>query len=75
MGRSVQSGEHDVVWTENEDGSRTMEKGPNNTFKVDVEGMKEYQARIDEGFMLFGKYYENLGIKHGMLLGTTTCKH
>ena len=55
-----QSGEHDVVWTENEDGSRTMEKGPTIHFKVDVEGMKEYQARIDEGFMLFGKYYENL---------------
>tara|TARA_B100000035_G_scaffold313169_1_gene326240 strand:- start:633 stop:1094 length:462 start_codon:yes stop_codon:yes gene_type:complete len=55
-----QSGEHDVVWTENKDGSRTMEKGPNNTFEIDVEGMKAYQARIDEGFLLFGKYYENL---------------
>ena len=55
-----QSGEHDIVWTEHEDGSATMEKGPNNTFEIDVEGMKAYQARIDEGFALFGKYYENL---------------
>jgi hypothetical protein len=55
-----QSGEHDVLWTQNEDGSQTMNKGPNHTFKIDKKGMQKYQARIDEGFQLFGKYYENL---------------
>ena len=55
-----QSGEHDVVWTENKDGSQTMDNGPNHTFKIDKEGMMKYQDRIDEGFQLFGKYYENL---------------
>jgi hypothetical protein len=31
-----------------------------SSFKVDREGMQEYQARITNGFKLFGKYYENL---------------
>ncbi|OUW76119.1 MAG: hypothetical protein CBD74_13380 [Saprospirales bacterium TMED214] len=55
-----QSGEHDVVWTKNKDGSQTMDKGPNHTFEIDKKGMKKYKDRIDEGFQLFGKYYENL---------------
>ena len=55
-----QSGEHDVIWTENEDGSRTMEKGPNDTFEIDTVGMEQYRKRISEGFLLFGKYYDNL---------------
>ena len=58
--QQFQSGEHDVEWVDNGDGTTTMEKGPNDTFKIDTEGMKAYQARIDEGFALFGKYYENL---------------
>jgi len=37
-----------------------MKKGPNDTFEVDIEGMKAYQARITNGFTLFGKYYEGL---------------
>ena len=35
-------------------------KGPNNTFKIDQKAMKECQARITNGFRLFGKYYEHL---------------
>lgn len=34
--------------------------GPNHTYKVDKEGMGQYQARIDNGFRLFGKYYQSL---------------
>jgi hypothetical protein len=34
--------------------------GPNDTFKIDKEGMNAYQERISAGFRLFGKYYENL---------------
>ena len=30
------------------------------THKCDHEGMKVYQARISNGFRLFGKYYEAL---------------
>ena len=54
------SGEHDIAWVDNGDGTCTMERGPNDTHKIDVEGMKAYQERINEGFALFGKYYENL---------------
>lgn len=35
-------------------------KGPNDTFEIDMEGRKEYQERISNGFRLFGKYYESL---------------
>ena len=60
------SGEHDMksvpcAWDEN--GKPTLynfEKGPNDTYKCDYEGMREVQKRITNGFRLFGKYYENL---------------
>jgi hypothetical protein len=35
-------------------------KSPDDTHKCDHEGMKVYQARISNGFRLFGKYYESL---------------
>jgi hypothetical protein len=37
-----------------------MVTGPNDTYKCDYEGMQVEQARISNGFRLFGKYYENL---------------
>ena len=37
-----------------------VKEGPNHTQKVDWDGMKAYQARIQNGFRLFGKYYEGL---------------
>ena len=37
-----------------------MVNGPNDTYKCDYEGMAVEQARITNGFRLFGKYYENL---------------
>lgn len=60
------SGVHD--WTSepcewDENGKATMFKmgdGPNNTYKCDYDGMAVEQARISNGFRLFGKYYENL---------------
>jgi hypothetical protein len=48
-------------WDEN--GKPTMyqmKSGPNDTYKCDYEGMAVEQARITNGFRLFGKYYENL---------------
>jgi len=60
------SGVHDMKsvaceWDEN--GKATMytfEKGPNDTYVCDYEGMREYEKRIQNGFRLFGKYYQNL---------------
>lgn len=64
------SGEADIQWVpidgDNNEVPREeaklfrMEDGPNNTFKVDTKGLKEYEKRIDRGFRLFGKYYRNL---------------
>ena len=55
-----QSGNMDIIWEESEDGSSVMKKGPNHTFDIDNEAMKQYQKRISNGFRLFGKYYESL---------------
>ena len=60
------SGKHDIkfepsAWDEN--GKATMNemvKGPNDTYVCDYEGMREYEKRIQNGFRLFGKYYQNL---------------
>ena len=50
-GNEVAKGEHRYY---------TMKKGPRDTHQVDMEGMQKVQARITNGFRLFGKYYENL---------------
>ena len=60
------SGEHDIksVPCEWDDNGKPklykMEKGPNDTYKCDYDGMKKVQDRISNGFRLFGKYYEHL---------------
>lgn len=61
------SGKSDLQWVPVEPLSDEPEKqmweskpGPNHTFKVDTEGMNEYNKRIDNGTRLFGKYYKNL---------------
>jgi hypothetical protein len=46
-----------------DDGKPTMyemKSGPLDTYKCDYEAMAVEQARITNGFRLFGKYYENL---------------
>jgi hypothetical protein len=50
-GNEVAKGEHKFY---------QMKYGPNNTYKCDYEGMKVVEARIQNGFRLFGKYYQNL---------------
>ena len=48
-------------WDEN--GKPTMyqmEKGPNDTYKCDYDGIKAVNKRMDNGFRLFGKYYRGL---------------
>ena len=46
--------------TGKEEGLSEMVEGPNHTQKVDWDGMKAQQARITNGFKLFGKYFEAL---------------
>ena len=49
------------AWDEN--GKATLYQsveGPNHTYKCDYEGMKKVEDRIQRGFVLFGKYYQNL---------------
>ena len=66
------SGEHDLIWIENKEhqfanpktgvmeSTYRMEKGPNDTYECDYEGMKVVETRIQNGFRLFGKYYQAL---------------
>jgi len=60
------SGEHDIKsvaceWDENgKPKMYKMERGPNDTYKCDYDGIELVQKRISNGFRLFGKYYENL---------------
>ena len=37
-----------------------MVRGPNDTYKIDMEGMRKHQDRMSNGFRLFGKYYQGL---------------
>ena len=60
------SGEHDLIhvpceWYE--DGRPklfSIEKGPNDTYQCDYEGMRKVYDRMTNGFRLFGKYYQGL---------------
>jgi len=38
----------------------SWEKGAGHTYKLDIDGLHAEQARIANGFRLFGKYYEGL---------------
>lgn len=55
-----ESGESDLQWKQLEGGMSQMIRGPNDTKMYDWEGRKAYEARIQNGFRLFGKYYSNL---------------
>jgi len=50
-GNEVPKGEH-KFWQ--------MKDGPKNTYKCDYDGMRVVEARIQNGFRLFGKYYQAL---------------
>jgi hypothetical protein len=63
-------GKHDIVWVPvDKDGNEVpkgehkfyqMKDGPNNTYKCDYDGMKVVYDRMQNGFRLFGKYYQSL---------------
>jgi hypothetical protein len=54
------TGEHDWITEKNEDGLSELKKGPNHTAKFDDEGYAKHDARIQNGLMLFGKYFRSL---------------
>lgn len=55
-----ETGTSDIQWKTLENGMSELVHGPNDTKEYDWEGRKAYQARISNGFRLFGKYYEGL---------------
>ena len=55
------SGEHDHLWVTIEGSSNLkLELGPKDTFKVDREGLNKHNARMRNGYRLFGAYYQSL---------------
>jgi hypothetical protein len=64
------SGEFDHIWVPvDREGNEVDKKdaklfrtvdGPNHTYKCDYDGMKVVETRIQNGFRLFGRYYQNL---------------
>ena len=67
---AFRSGVHDLLWLPVDHAGNEIPKkdaklfrmtdGPNNTYKCDYEGMKVVETRIQNGFRLFGKYYQAL---------------
>jgi len=55
------TGNYDYLFKKtDEDGTSQLVKGPNHTAETDWDGRREYGARIQNGFRLFGKYYQSL---------------
>ena len=67
---AYRSGEHDLLWVPvDKDGNEVpkgehkhyqMKHGPKDTYQCDYAGMKVVEDRIQNGFRLFGKYYQGL---------------
>ena len=67
---AYRSGEHDITWIpvdaegnevpKGEHKYYQMGRGPNDTYKCDYDGIREVEKRIQNGFRLFGKYYQGL---------------
>lgn len=67
---AYRKGEHDILWVPvDKDGNVVpkgehkfyqMEKGPKDTYECDYDGMQIVEQRIQNGFRLFGKYYQGL---------------
>jgi hypothetical protein len=67
---AFRSGEHDILWVpvdaagnevaKGDHKYTEMRRGPNDTYQCDYDGMKVVEARVQNGFRLFGKYYQGL---------------
>lgn len=57
------TGEYDLQFVDEEEDYPKLKKmihGPNHTAVTDYEAQKIYEARISNGLLLFGKYYQSL---------------
>jgi len=54
------SGEHDMQWKKLEGGMSEMIRGPNDTYQCDYDAIAEVHKRMDNGFRLFGRYFQGL---------------
>jgi hypothetical protein len=54
------TGEYDFRYQETADGLYTMIHGPNHTAVTDWDARNAYAERMQNGFRLFGKYYQGL---------------
>lgn len=55
------SGEPDYIWKSIEGSTyKKLVVGPNDTFKIDREGLDRHRERMANGRRLFAKYYEGL---------------
>ena len=54
------TGEYDYQSVKQEDGNYLMVQGPNHTSNTDWDARKAYASKIQNGFRLFGKYYQGL---------------
>lgn len=54
------TGEYDYQSVKQENGHYLMVRGPNHTAETDWDAQKAYAKRIQNGFRLFGTYYEGL---------------
>jgi len=67
---AFREGEIDILWVpvdakgnpvpKGEHKHYQMDRGPKDTYKCDYDGMKKVEERIQNGFRLFGRYYQNL---------------
>lgn len=67
---NFRSGEHDILWVPvDADGNEVakgkhkyyrMDRGPNDTYECNYDAIKLVEERIQNGFRLFGKYYQAL---------------
>jgi hypothetical protein len=53
-------GEYDFRFKKQDDDTSLMVQGPNHTAETDWDARKAYAERIQNGFRLFGKYFQSL---------------
>lgn len=58
--KQFRSGNTHLQFKKLENGMSEVIEGPNHTGETDWDGRKAYEDRIQNGFRLFGKYYQNL---------------
>jgi hypothetical protein len=54
------SGNPDYKFVKTDGDAYEMVRGPQDTYKINREGMEIHQQRIDKGLMFFGKYFQAL---------------